>query len=167
MKNIKTLVVVVTFLLGSSCLFAKPPVVEYFVNKQGGGIGALFNLYDVIDYDYYWQGDGYHVYLDCSGTGWSPCKVDWSNQISPPEDIPSNHWDSIWETLHDLNIQSEQEARDGKLNGSDSKVLAIELTDGNYVYYVCKAEWTYSEEDPTTGEVYLSAYKYNEYPPSF
>ena len=161
-KRILIFIVAVIFSLNYA--FSGPPLIEKHVSKSNGGFTGLFNLYQNVESSMEYD-DGFIVNVDCWNPGFERC-VAGEYEVAPPDGIPHDHWDAVADEMQTLDQYSEQEAHEGNLNGEDSNVLAMELSNGDLVYYVINIEWSYNENDPTTGEVYLVAYKYEEYPPS-
>lgn len=161
----RILIFIITFIISLNYAFSGPPLIEKHVSKSNGGFTGLFNLYQNVESDREYQDNGYVVDLACWDPGFERC-VEGEYEVAPPDGIPHDHWDAVADEMQTLDQYSEQEAQEGNLNGEESHVLAMELSSGDIIYYVINIEWMYSEDNPTTGEVYLVAYRYEEYPPS-
>lgn len=158
MKKIIFLGLFVFLVLSSKAILA--PVTEYTIVKSGGGIGALFNLYSWVQTDktlltYSDGSQGWSIFVDCSGRGFSRCRFT-SNIIPPAPNANPNMTPETFGLLQNdaelLNELSEKRASEGQLVGSASSTRAV-MENGSFVYYFVKASWTYSESDITSGTV--------------
>lgn len=139
---------------------AAPRYPDIIVNKHDGGWSALFNLYNDVVYTPCENGDFVGT-LDCSGLGYSACRVPRVNALGPHMyslQVPNTAIESkLMDIVNDLIATSENAAENGNLQGSASKTISVTGASRNDTKTFCvKCEWEYNRNGKAVIYIYLN-----------
>jgi len=133
---------------------------KIIVNKHDGGWSALLNLYNDVVYT---PSDGADIIgtLDCSGLGYSACRVPRVNALGPQLNglqVPNAEIESkLMDIVNELIAKSETMAENGTLQGTASKTIAVTgATRSSSTTYAVKCDWQYRSNGDATLYIYLS-----------
>lgn len=139
---------------------ATPRYPDIIVNKHDGGWSALLNLYNDVVYTPSEGGDIAGT-LDCSGLGYSACRVPRVNALGPQLltlQVPNSAIESkLLDAVNDLIVTSEKAVEKGTLNGSSSKTISVTGATRNDTKTFCvKCEWHYNSNGDAVIYIYLN-----------
>ncbi|MBP5205590.1 MAG: hypothetical protein J6Z44_02225 [Bacteroidales bacterium] len=153
------------FLLFAACLMAfslsakKQPYV--IVHKSNGGYLAWLNLYDDINYTPS-NDETVPATLDCSGAGWSFCRVPHVSMgefraISDSRVNIEAANNASTSAINQIIEYSERNSRDGACHGSKSITVSIPSNNrsGDSIFAV-KGEWQYNSYGEGDLYIYIS-----------
>lgn len=133
----------------------KPIVI---IHKTNGGYWAWLNLYNDILYTPSME-ENTPATLDCSGAGWSACRVPRQNTytMNCAGQVPSAIAPLISDAINEILAKSEERGSRGSLRGSASKTIALRGNSNNgYDTYVVQGEWKYNAYGEGTVMIYLT-----------
>lgn len=133
----------------------KPIVI---IHKTNGGYWAWLNLYNDILYTPSLD-ELTPATLDCSGAGWSACRV--PRQSTYTMNCAGLQGSSISpmiaDAINEIIAKSEERGSRGTLHGSASKTIATRGSSGNgYDTYVVQGEWKYNTYGEGEIKIYLT-----------
>lgn len=139
---------------------AAPRYPDIIVNKHDGGWSALLNLYNDVVYTPSEGGDFVGT-LDCSGLGYSACRVPRVNALGShllTLQVPNTAIESkLMDVVNDLIATSEKAAERGTLQGSASKTISVAGASRNDTKTFCvKCDWQYNSNGNAVIYIYLS-----------
>lgn len=152
MKKIFLLLGMVSLVFG---LMAKE-VPNVIVHKSDGGHQAVLNLYNDIKYTPSTT-EGVPATLDCSGKGWSYCRVpvnalgitaNTSINTSARREGTTAETKAFVDAINSIIENSEKLLESGTLSGSQSITVAIPSNSrtSKYTTYYVKGQWSYNKE---------------------
>lgn len=129
------------------------------VHKSNGGHWAWLNLYNDILYTPS-NGEGQPATLDCTGAGYSSCRVPRFNAYactSIPEVLSAQAQNAIADAINMLIKESEELGARGTYSGQKSKTIAVSNTASRgYDTYFVKAVWNYGSDGEGTMYIYVN-----------
>ncbi|MBQ6070409.1 MAG: hypothetical protein IKQ75_00530 [Bacteroidales bacterium] len=127
------------------------------IHKSNGGPWAFLNLYNDILYTPA-QDEEHPATLDCTGSGYSSCRVPRNNALSLCSQgaIGNPNLSPMFADVINQIIEiSEREASNGCTRGSQSKKIAIQAGRGTETYAV-KGSWQYDSRGGCTMYIYVT-----------
>ncbi len=155
----KLLLLVSICLIGISASFAEddPAII---VRKYNGGWWAWLNLYNRVEYTP--STDGGPAILECSGKGFSFCRVpsaSFNYVLGSTNNGTVNMTPQVNARLIDavnqLIEQSENRGSKGVTNGTASTKIAVQGSSKKVDTYVVKAKWSYNQYGEGTVNIYI------------
>lgn len=138
-------------------VWAKGDLPTIIIHKSDGGPWAFLNLYNDILYTPA-QDETHPATLDCTGSGYSACRVPRNNALSMyTSNIIGNPTVSpvFADAINQIIEISEREASNGCTRGSQSKKIAIQAGRGTETYAV-KGSWQYDSRGGCTMYIYVT-----------
>lgn len=126
------------------------------IHKSNGGPWAFLNLYNDILYTPA-QDDTHPATLDCTGSGYSSCRVPRNNALSFTSSPIGNPTLSpmFADAINQIIEASEQHINNGVMRGTQSKKIAVNGTRGMETYVV-KGNWEYNSRGGCTMYIYVT-----------
>ena len=137
-------------------VWAKGDLPTIIIHKSDGGPWAFLNLYNDILYTPA-QDDTHPATLDCTGSGYSACRVPRNNALSyATSQIFTPTLNPIFiDAINQIIEASEQSASRGAMHGTQSKKIAVNGNRGIETYAV-KGTWDYNSRNGCTMYVYIT-----------
>ncbi|MCR4680755.1 MAG: hypothetical protein K5636_03975 [Bacteroidales bacterium] len=142
-------------------LFAEGDRPIVIVHKSNGGYWAWLNLYN--DILYHPSEDGVEpATLDCTGAGFSACRVPRVNPFLTPGDNASSPtlqriMPAITDAINEIIEKSEERSRSGNNNGSYTKKIATPSNGhSGYETFFIQGKWAYNTYGEGTLKIYIN-----------
>jgi len=135
------------------------------VHKSNGGWLAWLNLYDEINYTP-GSDESAPATLDCSGAGWSFCRVPYVSlgelrSISNTNVNTMAANNAFCNAINQIIEYSENRSRDGLNQGSKSITVSIPSNSrSSNVTFAVKGEWQYNSYGEGTLKIYITPLSY-------
>lgn len=137
-------------------VWAKGDLPTIIIHKSDGGPWAFLNLYNDILYTPS-QDETHPATLDCTGSGYSACRVPRNSALSFTTSPVVNPALSpvFTDAINQIIEASEQQASRGSMRGTQSKKIAVTGSRGTDTYAIT-GTWEYNTRGGCTMYIYIT-----------